>query len=110
MRAAAEALHQDLEAAVGQLAHAHDDADGAGAVERAGLGILVGRLALRDDEAEAILAGQRGVDRVEGDRSRNPQRRNHVWKHHQIADREERQDVRDLLSDGLLLGVGINPH
>ena len=64
---AAQPLHQDLDPAVGQLAHPHHDADRADAVERRRLGLLLGRVVLGDDEAHAVLGGERLVDGIERD-------------------------------------------
>ncbi len=95
----AQPLDQDLQATVGQLAHAHDDADGADLVQRPRLGILLARLTLRDDEAEAILGLQRLLDRLQRDRPGHAQRRDHVREDHQVANRQQRQDLGNLLRE-----------
>ncbi len=60
----AQTLDENLEPTVGELAHAHDDSDCAGVIERAGLGILLGRFALGDDETQTLIVLQRHLHRV----------------------------------------------
>jgi hypothetical protein len=93
---AAEPLHQHLEAALGELAHAHDHPDRARAVERRRARVVLARVALRDQEAEALVRLQRLGHRLHRHRPRHPQRNDHVREDDKIADGEQRQDVWNL--------------
>jgi len=89
---AAEALHQDADAAVGQLQHAHDDGDGADAVEILFARILVLKVLLRGQHDHAVL-GQRLVDGVDRLLPRYRQRNDDEREDDQILQRQNRKDV-----------------
>ncbi len=101
-----QALHQHLDAAVGQFALAEDEADGAQPEDALGrLGGLVGRVALRHHEDEP-LARESVLHRGEGNLARDEERHHLRREHHQIAHRQKRQHVGDVEWLLLLLGHG----
>ena len=63
---------------------------GADAVERRRRRILVGGVALRDQEAESLLGLERLCHRLHRHRARHPQRHDHVREDDQVADRQQR--------------------
>jgi len=90
---ATQTLHQDLEAALRQLAHAHDHPDRARLVEGRRGRIVVGRVLLRDQEAQAVLRLQRLGHRFHRHRARDAQGDDHVREHDQISNRQQREDI-----------------
>ncbi len=92
---AAEPLHQHLQPPLGELAHPHDHADGAGAIERLRRRLVLGGVALRDQEAETLVGLQRLGHRLHRHRPRHPQRDDHVREDDQIPDRQQREHVGD---------------
>ena len=97
-----QALHQHLDAPVGELAHAHDHADGPEGVDGLGRRILLALIALRAEQHQPVLGRQRLVDGGDRHLARHHERHDHVRKDHEIANRQQRQRRRDLqrLLDG----------
>jgi hypothetical protein len=91
----AESLHEDLEAAFRQLPHPHDHPDRSRPVELLRRRVVRARIALRHQEAEAIVRLERLRDRFHRDRPRHPQRDDHVGEDDQVADRQQREDIGD---------------
>jgi hypothetical protein len=95
---AAQALNENLQPAVGELAHAHDESDRARAIQRVGLGILFRRFTLGHDETQPLIILQGDLHGVQRDGPRHAQRSNHVRKNHQIPHRQQRQNIRYLMT------------
>ena len=96
---AAGALHQDLDAAVGHLEHAHDLHHRTGGVEVIGAGIFGGFFLLgADQQMAALLDG--GLHGLDGFFATDEQRQDHVVEHYDIPNGQHRQQVGDLLFAG----------
>ena len=91
----AEPLHQHLQPPLGELAHPHDHADGAGAVEALRRRLVVAGVALRDQEDETLVGLQRLGHRLHRHRPRHPQRNDHVREDDQVPDGQQREHVGD---------------
>ena len=108
---AEESLHQDLHAAVGQLPHAHDDGDGAVAVDLVLGGFLLRRVLLRGEKDQTILR-ERVVDGLDRRLAADEQRQDHEREHDHVPDGEHGQRVRNLQLFGLdevVFGHGLPP-
>ena len=95
----AGALHQDLDAAVGHLEHAHDLHHRTGRVEVVGAGIFGGFFLLgADQQVAALLEG--GFHGFDGFFATDEQRQDHVVEHYDIPNGQHRQQVGNLLFAG----------
>ena len=92
---AREALHQDANASVGELEHAHDDGHRAHAVEIVLAWIFVLKILLRGEHDDPVF-GQGLVDGVDRLFARHGQRNDDEGEDHQVLQRQHRKDVRDL--------------
>ena len=102
---AAGALHQDLDAAVGHLEHAHDLHHRTGGVEVIGAGIFGGFFLLGADQQMASLL-EGGLHGLDGFFATDEQRQDHVVEHYDIPNGQHRQQVGDLLFAGGLVPAG----
>src|SRR5581483_1498121 len=92
---AAQSLHQDADAAVGQLQHAHDDRDGADAIEILFARILVLEVFLRRQHDHAVFR-ERLIDGVDRLLPRYGERDDDEGEDHEILQRQNRKNVGDL--------------
>ncbi len=97
------ALHQDADAAVGQLEHAGDAGDGADVEQVVRLGVLGGAVALRHQHQQPVL-GERPVDGLNALLARHRQRQDDEREEHHVAQRQHRQQVGQLR--GFVAGGG----
>jgi hypothetical protein len=89
---ALHALDQHLHRAVGELEHLQDGRDGADLVEVLGVRLVLGGGFLRDqDHVLALL--HRGFQRLDGLGPAHEERDHHVREHHDVAQRQQRQDA-----------------
>ena len=91
---ARQSLHEDANAAVGQLEHSHDDGDGAGAEEIFFARIFVLKILLSGEHDDAVL-GEGLIDGVDRLLARHRKRHDDERKDHQVLERKHRKDVRD---------------
>ena len=94
-RQAREPLDDQAQAAVGQLEHLVDVAGRADRVQIVLLRLLDRRVALRED-ANQLAAGDRLVDEPDRALARHRERHERVRKQHRVAERQDRQLVRDI--------------
>src|SRR5262250_2775410 len=88
-------LDKDFHSTVGELQHAHDRRNGTDAVDVGGVWILFAGVFLRDQKNQPV-AGQRLFDGANGYVAANKQWQHHVGVNHNVANRQEREDVRNL--------------
>jgi len=105
---ALQTLHKNAHRAVGQLDHLVSQSDGTDLIQqlgprRLGLGVLA------RDQGKQPIAGEHVVDELDRAFLADGQRDHRVGEHDRIAQRQHRQDRRNLLGHVLhldLLGIG----
>ena len=92
---AADALHEDADAPVGQLQHAHDEGDRADGEEVVGPGVLVVLPLLRGEQDHAVL-GQGLVHGLDRALAAHVERHDHEREDDDVPQRQDGQVVGDL--------------
>ena len=102
-----QTLDKNFDPSVGQFEHAHDRGDGADSMDVCRSRIFLGGIFLRDEENQTI-ARKRLFDRADRNVAPDKQRQHHVRVNDNVANRQKRQDIRNLDLRSPLSGLSLS--